>query len=159
MRTPPRFVVAAVAALLAIPAHAGEPTSDPEAMRLGAELDAAEAATHVKRDPAEVERIWSEAFIVTNLFGTVLTRSEALDRVRKGLIRFTAMTRTVEHARRSGDGLVTIGREELTGSAGSVVPPGKTMVIRYTHVWRKESGTWRLDVRHASIPTSDPGAR
>jgi ketosteroid isomerase-like protein len=155
----PRRRALAAAALLAAAAVAAAPTGDPSLVKLGLELDAAEAALHTRSDSAAVERLWSEEFLVTNIFGTLLTRQQAMERVKKGLITFASLTRTVEHARKDGDLLFTVGTEEATGGPGSVLPAGKTVQARYTHVWRREAGTWRLWVRHASIPIPDPGER
>lgn len=147
-----RLLPALLAAGLAQPAASAEPS----AAELGAQLDAAEARTHVEGDAAAVQRLWSDAFVVTNLFGTFLTRAEALERARSGAIRFTSLSRAVELARREGPFLFTAGIETAAGAPGSVIPEGKTVRIRYTHVWRLEAGRWRLWLRHAWMPVPDP---
>lgn len=156
MRTARLVLLSSFALAFDSPRASAAAPSDPK--QLGQQLDDREAATHVRRDPVAVDAQWSPELVVTNLFGTVLTRAQALERARKGLIQFSVMKRVVEHARREGVLLVTIGSEELTGAAGGVIPAGEKRTLRYTHVWREESGAWRLWIRHASIPAADPGA-
>jgi len=81
-------LVLALFALAPLRATAGTPSDH---VQLGQQLDDREGATHVKRDAAAVEALWSQDLVVTNLFGTVLTRAQAMARARKGLIQFSEM--------------------------------------------------------------------
>ena len=57
---------------------------------------------------------------------------------------------------RSGDLAVTVGFER--GNAQVDGGPLTEMVIRVTHVLRKEPSGWRLVHRHADFPPADPRA-
>ena len=53
----------------------------------------------------------------------------------------------------SGDLAVTVGTERGTAVVGGGQP--FEMVIRTTHVYRREEGDWRLIHRHADFPPRD----
>jgi ketosteroid isomerase-like protein len=111
------------------------------------DLDRAEAEAMLAGDIGRLGALWSDDFIVNNPFNMVVERSQVLAGVEARRIAYSAFERTVEATRVSADVAVTMGRE-------TVSPVGDGAVARrYTHVWRRVDGAWRLAARHASIVT------
>ena len=85
----------------------------------------------------------------------VVGRRAVLDTfVRAGVINFSTFERQVEFIRSDGDFVIIMGLETVepvsdAPSAGLVA--GRTIKRRFTNVWRKEGGTWRLLARHANV--------
>lgn len=103
------------------------------------------------RDFAALERIWSHDFIVNSPRSTVAPDPRALlDLFRKGVAHYRTFERRIEWIRLSGDHAIVMGGE-------TVEPAGEAPLKverRFTHVWRRERGTWRLWARHANnLPT------
>ncbi len=132
--------------------------SDEELVR---SLDDQERAAALKRDVAALERLWSDQFTVNAPNNQVVVgKAAVLDTfVRTGVINFSSFERQIEFVRVDGDFAIIMGLETVkplsdAPSAGLVA--GKTVKRRFTNIWKKEAGTWRLFARHANvIPTRD----
>jgi ketosteroid isomerase-like protein len=119
------------------------------------------ALTSVRQGDAEpYTALWSAADDVT-LFGAWGPIEQGRDRLadtfRWVVGRFGPEGETIQDIRtihRSGDLAVTVGFER--GPARVDDGPVVEMVIRVTHVLRREDGEWRLVHRHADFPPEDP---
>ena len=69
--------------------------------------------------------------------------------------RFTGGRADVEHAviAQSGDLAYTVGFER--GPASVAGGPSQEMVIRVTHIYRRDGADWKLVHRHADFPPPD----
>ena len=67
-----------------------------------------------------------------------------------GLIAYASFERHVERRARLGDYIVTMGEETMVPK-GKAHNAGKTVRRRFTDVWGREGGTWKLKVRQATI--------
>ena len=69
--------------------------------------------------------------------------------------RFTGGRADVEQTvvAQSGDLAYTVGFER--GPASVAGAPSKEMIIRVTHIYRRDGGDWRLVHRHADFPPPD----
>ena len=69
--------------------------------------------------------------------------------------KFTGGRADVEHAviAQSGDLAYTVGFER--GPASVAGGPSKEMVIRVTHIYRRDGADWKLVHRHADFPPPD----
>jgi ketosteroid isomerase-like protein len=69
--------------------------------------------------------------------------------------RFTGGRAEVEHTvvAQSGDLAYTVGFER--GPASVAGGPSKEMIIRVTHIYRRDGGNWSLVHRHADFPPPD----
>ncbi len=74
--------------------------------------------------------------------------------VRAGIINFATFDRRIEFLRVDGEFAVVMGLEILqpisdAPTAGLV--KGQTTQRRFTNIWKRESGAWRLFWRHANV--------
>ena len=132
--------------------------SDEELVR---SLDDQERVAALKRDVAALQRLWSDQFTVNAPNNQVVVgKAAVLDTfVRAGVINFSSFERQIEFVRVDGDWVIIMGLETVkplsdAPSAGLVA--GQAVKRRFTNIWKKEAGTWRLFARHANvIPTRD----
>jgi ketosteroid isomerase-like protein len=114
-------------------------------------LEEQERTAVLKEDVPALERLWSERLIVNNPQNEISgDRSAVLDRVKRGLIRYSQFDRRIEAIRLDGDLVIVMGSETVvrkveTGSA----PPA--VQRRFTNIWRKSGPTWRMIARHANV--------
>jgi hypothetical protein len=102
------------------------------------------------RDFAALERIWSDEFIVNTPRSDVSSDPrKLLDLFRKGVANYRTFERRIEAIRLSDDYAVVMGGETVQ-PAGEAQLAGQPVERRFTNVWRRERGTWRLWVRHAN---------
>ncbi len=134
------------------PATRVSPASDDAAIR---DLEAQERLGVLNRDSQALQRIWAEDFIVNSPSNQVSpNRAVVLDMMRQGLIHYSAFERRIEQLRVIGDLAIVMGGETIQPVApGAGAPP--LVQRRFTHIWRREAGAWRLIARHANnIPPS-----
>jgi len=67
-----------------------------------------------------------------------------------GLIAYSSFERHVERRAKLGDYVVTMGEETMVPK-GKAPNAGKTVRRRFTDVWGREGGTWKLKLRQATI--------
>jgi ketosteroid isomerase-like protein len=114
-------------------------------------LEREEVTAVLTQDVATLERLWSPQMIVNNpQNGITANRDAVIDRVRRGLIRYTSFERTVEAIRISGDVAIVMGAETVVPK-GDAPRAGQTVHRRYTTVWAKDGSTWRAIARHANV--------
>ena len=105
----------------------------------------------LNRDTAALRRVWAEQLIVNSPMNQVAPdRATVLNSVRLGRIHYSSFERKIEHLRIHGDVAVVMGAEAIQ-PAGNAPQAGQKVQRRFTHVWRKEAGVWRLVARHANI--------
>lgn len=119
-------------------------------------LDDQERVAALKRDVAALDRLWSDQFTVNAPNNRVVSgKAAVLDTfVRAGVINFSSFEREIEFARVDGDFAFLMGLETVTPladapSAGLVA--GQAVQRRFTNIWKREAGTWRLFARHANV--------
>lgn len=106
-------------------------------------------------DTAALEHLWSEHFIVNNPQNQVsASRRDVLERVERGLIRYSNFESRIEAIRQNGDVVIVMGAEEVS-PVGDAPHAGQLVRRRFTNIWKKEAGTWRMIARHASIVPSE----
>jgi ketosteroid isomerase-like protein len=119
--------------------------ADARALR---QLEDQERIAVLEGDSASLERVWSEDFTVNNPMNRISPdRTAVLDLVRRGALRYSSFDRRIEQLRVLGDLAIVMGAETVQPVAKPPVPPVQR---RFTHVWRKEAGNWRLLARHAN---------
>ena len=134
------------------------PEADPDFDRALAELTTALTAIR-QGDPEGYQGIFSTADDVTlfGAWGPIEQGYEQLAATFRWVAgRFGPEGETIQDIRtihRSGDLAVTVGFER--GPARVDGGPIVDMVIRVTHVFRREDGQWRLVHRHADFPPRD----
>jgi ketosteroid isomerase-like protein len=114
-------------------------------------LDDQERAAALKRDIPTLERLWSDGLTVNAPNNEMLIGKPAvLDWVHRGIINFSSFERSIEFFHLDGDLAIIMGAEEVR-PIGDAPSTGQTVRRRFTNIWKKQGGTWRLIARHANV--------
>lgn len=114
-------------------------------------LEEQERTAVLKEDVAALERLWSEQLIVNNPQNEVSPdRNFVLDRVKRGLIRYSSFERKIE-AIRINDGIAIVMGSEMVVRKDESASAPPAIHRRFTNIWRKTGATWRMIARHATI--------
>ena len=109
-------------------------------------LDVAHADAILRGDLVALDKLWTKDFKVNNPFNEI----DQADRIRTGAVTYSLFNRVPEAVLIHGDTVIVMGREEVVPK-GNSPEAGKTINRRYTNIWMKRSGNWRLIARHASV--------
>ena len=146
------FVVAGLA-VAQQHASASDQVADEQVRKLnGDETDA-----FLRKDPATMERLWSDDFVVTNPLNKFASKQQVLGMMRSGFLVITAYQRNIEYLRVYGGMAIVAGSETVTWGGG-MPNAGKTENLRFTAVWMKQGGRWQEIARHANIVPPAPAA-
>lgn len=109
-------------------------------------LDIAHADAVLRGDLAALDKLWTEDFRVNNPFNEI----DKADRIRTGAVTYSSFGRVPESVLIHGDTVIVMGGETVVPK-GNSPDAGKTIKRRYTNIWMKRKGQWRLVARHASV--------
>ncbi|HEY8559660.1 MAG TPA: nuclear transport factor 2 family protein [Pyrinomonadaceae bacterium] len=109
-------------------------------------LDIAHAEAILKADKEALDKLWTEDFRVNNPFNEI----DKADRIRNGSVTYSAFERVPELVLVHQNTAIVMGRE-IVVPKGNSPDAGKTINRRYTNIWMKREGKWRLIARHASV--------
>jgi ketosteroid isomerase-like protein len=109
-------------------------------------LDQAHADAILRGDLPALDKLWAEDFRVNNPFNEI----DQANRIRTGAVTYSSFVREPESVLVYGKTVIVMGRE-ITVQKGSSPQAGKTINRRYTNIWMKRQGKWRLVARHASV--------
>lgn len=109
-------------------------------------LDLAHADAILRGDLAALDELWTKDFVVNNPFNEI----DKADRIRTGAVTYSSFVREIEKVTIFGDTVIVMGRE-IAVPKGDSPDAGKTINRRYTNIWMKRKGKWRLVARHASV--------
>jgi len=142
---------------------AGQSSAKAEVLAALAERD----KSFVTGDETKVAQLMSEDYLQTDVSGHVQDKQAWLNEyyrplallLKSGETRCATFDRSNIVVRDLGDTLVVAG--EQTFKFAGVNPwnpkvtfqPGPPRVLRFTHVWIKRDGAWKLAVVHNAIPT------
>ena len=115
-------------------------------------LDQLESTSILKADTTTLLKLWAKDFVVNNPYGEIVTVPQILGFIRSGQIDYSTVERVIERVTFTQNIAITMGHEvvtpqNLTDNAGKIV------TRRYTHIWIKTKGQWRLTARQATIYT------
>ncbi len=109
-------------------------------------LDSLHAAAVLSGDLKEMDKYWTEDFMVTNPFNEI----DRADRIRNGVVTYASFQRICEAAQIHENTAILMGKEIVVPKDRSP-DAGKTINRRYTNIWMKINNQWRLVARHASV--------
>lgn len=110
-------------------------------------LEDRERTAVLNRDSVTLQQIWAPEFIVNSPFNQISpNRAVVLDLVRRGLIHYTAFERRIEELRIIGNSAIVMGAETVQPARAEARPVQR----RFTHIWLRDTGGWRLVARHAN---------
>jgi ketosteroid isomerase-like protein len=144
-------VVLAIAVFITVPTLSAQIVKDNSALRdeIG-KLDLAHASAILKGDAAALDSLMDDDVTVNHPTNRIIKeKKELLDLIHQGVIRYTSFERVPETFLFFTDMVVTMGGETVVPAVGAP-DAGKILHRRYTNVWLKRDGRWRLTVRHAN---------
>lgn len=103
--------------------------------------DARRFAAMIQGDLAALEDLLAEDLTYTHSNGQVETRTQFLESLRSGKLRYLAAMPSDVNVRVYGDTAVVTGRVEMKVSSQGQEP---TVTARFTEVWVKRGGAWKL---------------
>lgn len=125
----------------------------PENAALQAEvraLDQAHARAILAGDVKALDRLMAEDVTVNHPTNRIVNeKSELQAMIASGVIRYTSFERRPEKFLFYDDMIAVMGDETVVPAAGAP-NAGQTLRRRYTNVWMKHDGQWRLAFRHAN---------
>ena len=114
-------------------------------------LDNERIQPQIHADTAALERINADDFIGVGPSGTVRTKPQVISDFTSGDLKFQSLTTDDVRVRVYGDAAVETGRSTMDGQDKGKAVPHDT---RFTRVWVKQHGRWRLVANHYSSNTS-----
>ncbi len=118
-------------------------------------LDLAHAEAIFKGDRITLEKLLPDDHTVNHPTNRIVQeKSELLDMIGNGVIRYTRFERRPEKFLFYKDMVVVMGDETVVPAPGA---PNAGIIVRrrYTNAWMLQDGTWRLAFRHANnVPTA-----
>jgi ketosteroid isomerase-like protein len=109
-------------------------------------LDSLHAAAVLSGDLNEMDKYWTEDFMVTNPFNEI----DKADRIRNGTVTYASFQRICEAVQIHENVAILMGKE-IVVPKGKSPDSGKIINRRYTNIWMKINGHWKLVARHASV--------
>jgi hypothetical protein len=113
-------------------------------------LEQMEVKAVLEKDTITLGKLWDKQFVVHNPESKIIVavaNSVARPVLNQPRLQFT---REVEHLTVNGDIVISMGSETVV-PGGETGNPGKTIKRRYTNVWMKVDGSWKLVARHANV--------
>jgi len=112
------------------------------------QLDSERIQAQVGADAAALDRIYADDFIGIGPSGTVRTKAQVISDFTSGDLKFQSITTDDVRVRVYGNTAVETGRSTMNGQdRGKAVPRDN----RFTRVWVKQRGRWRLVANHYSL--------
>lgn len=112
-------------------------------------LEQTEVQAVLNKDTATLKKLWDKDYIVNNPGNMiVLAKPNPVDRpvLQNQRVSFT---REVEKILINGDIAISMGNETVI-PAGDAPNAGQIVKRRYTNIWMKKDGQWKLVARHAN---------
>jgi len=113
-------------------------------------LEIAEREAILKSDTAQLSKLMSQKIIVQNPENAIVGFGQIMDRIRKGKINYSMFERRIDSISFINGIAVVMGQETLVPQ-GDTRNAGKTVTRRFTNIWTKENGDWKLTARQATI--------
>ena len=116
-------------------------------------LDQERIQAQIHADAIELDRIYADDFIGIGPSGTVRTKPQVLADFTSHELTFQSITTDEVRIRVYGNTAVETGRSTMVGQdKGKVVPRDN----RFTRVWVRRQGRWRLVANHYSTLVVQP---
>ena len=110
-------------------------------------LDNERIQAQIHADATALDRIYADDFIGVGPSGTVRTKSQVISDFTSGNLKFQSITTDEVQVRVYENTAVETGLSTMTGQDKGKTVPRDT---RFTRVWVKQQGRWRLVSNHYS---------
>src|SRR5438105_12029930 len=114
-------------------------------------LDNERIQAQIHADATALDRIYAADFIGVGPSGTVRTKPQVISDFTSGDLTFQSITTDDVQVRVYGDTAVETGLSTMIGQDKGKAVPRNT---RFTRVWVKQQGRWRLVANHYSSQTA-----
>src|SRR5499427_5954648 len=114
-------------------------------------LDDERIQAQIHADTSALERIYADDFIGVGPSGTVRTKPQVISDFTSGDLKFQSITTDDVRVRAYENTAVETGRSTMDGQDKGRAVPRDT---RFTRVWVKQQGRWRLVANHYSSQTT-----
>ena len=114
-------------------------------------LDNERIQAQIHADATALDRIYAADFIGVGPSGTVRTKPQVISDFTSGDLKFQSITTDDVQVRVYGDTAVETGLSTMIGQDKGKTVPRDT---RFTRVWVKQQGHWRLVANHYSSQTT-----
>jgi uncharacterized protein (TIGR02246 family) len=112
------------------------------------QLDKERIQAQIGADAPALDRIYADDFIGIGPSGTVRTKPQVISDFTSGNLKFQSITTDEVQVRVYGNTAVETGLSTMIGQdKGKAVPRDN----RFTRVWVKQQGRWRLVANHYSL--------
>jgi len=111
------------------------------------QLDNERIQAQIGADAAALERIYADDFIGVGPSGTVRTKAQVISDFTSGDLKFQSITTDEVQVRVYENTAVETGLSTMVGQDKGKAVPRDT---RFTRVWVKQQGRWRLVANHCS---------
>ena len=113
-------------------------------------LDNLERMAILNKDTNSLAVLMSPNIVVHNPEHTIVGYRQIIERINKGKINYASFERNIEKVT-FVNGLAILMGQEIIIPLGETKHAGKTIKRRFTNIWTKENGRWKLTVRQATI--------
>ena len=111
------------------------------------QLDSERIQAQINADTVALKRIYSDDFIGVGPSGTVRTKPQVISDFTSGALKFQSITTDEVQVRVYENTAVETGLSTMVGQDKGKAVPRDT---RFTRVWVKQQGRWRLVANHYS---------
>jgi len=114
-------------------------------------LEQREARAILAKDTLTLfNELWAPEFIVNNPANIVVTKQQVIKLLKSGKINYETFERTIEKIAILDHTAIVMGQEEMKPQ-GVTDNSGKKVIRRFTNVWLKRQGKWKMVARQATI--------
>lgn len=117
------------------------------------QLDNERIQAQIGADAVALDRIYADDFIGVGPSGTVRTKPQVISDFTSGALKFQSITTDEVQVRVYENTAVETGLSTMIGQDKGKAVPRET---RFTRVWVKEQGRWRLVANHYSLRIAQP---
>jgi uncharacterized protein (TIGR02246 family) len=114
-------------------------------------LDDERIQAQIHADAAALDRLYANDFTGVGPSGTVRTKPQVIADFTSGTLKYQSITTDAVQVRVYGNTAVETGRSTMKGEDKGRTVPQDT---RFTRVWVRQQGRWRLVANHYSSQTS-----
>jgi hypothetical protein len=104
----------------------------------------------LKGDTVQLSKLMSKNIVVQNPENVIVGYRKIIDRIKSGKINYTSFERKIENIAFMNGIAVVMGLEAIVPK-GDIENTGKMVKRRFTNIWAKENGNWKLTARQATI--------
>ena len=100
-------------------------------------------------DTAMLLKLLSPKVVVNNPENTIVTFEQIKERIRSGKIDYSSLERVIENLSFVENIAIVMGKEIIMPQ-GAAKNAGKTVTRRFTNIWMKTEGVWKLIARQST---------